>query len=153
MQQVGHGVRRTGWLARGLPVIWVVAVALMLIAAVNLDFVFVLFSAHPQAGRPDTGLVNFVVQMVISAVPFVGTAALITTIGRRSAGMLALITGIALPFLFFFGAVMGFAASAVELPVNSPSAVALTIYQFTWLAAVIADGLTLVAALLARRAA
>jgi len=67
--------------------------------------------------------------------------------------MLALITGIALPFLFFFGAVMGFAASAVELPVNSPSAVALTIYQFTWLAAVIADGLTLVAALLARRAA
>lgn len=151
MQQIG-ATRRWGWLARGLPVIWVIAVALMLIAAVNLEMVFVLFSAQPQAGRPNTGLDNFAVQMVVSAFPFVSTSALIATIGRRSAGMLALISGLGLPFLFFFGFVMGFAASAVELPVNSPSAAALTIYQFTWLAAVLADGLTLVAALFARRA-
>jgi hypothetical protein len=153
MQQIGDGVKRPVWLARRLRVIWVLAAALMVIAAVNLVMVFVLFSANPQSGRADTGLGNFLVPIAVAAIPFLGTAGFMATRGRRGAGSLALISGIGLPFIFLFGFWIGLFASAQELPVGSSSAAALTIYQFTWLASVLADGLTLVAALLARRTA
>lgn len=159
-------MRRKRWLARGLPVVSVLAAALMLIAAVNLDLVFVLFSAFPQAGRPDTGLSNFVVPMAVGALPFLVTAALIawTVLGARAAtragkpgqptvDRLAIISGLALPGIVLFGFWIGLAASAQELPAGSPAEAALTVYQFTLLSAVLADAATLVVALVTRRSA
>jgi hypothetical protein len=150
-----------GWRAPGLVGVAVLATGLMLIAAVNLALVFVLFSSYPQAGRPDTGLSNFVVPMALGAFPFLITAGLIawTLLGARAAtqagkptqqSRLALISGIGLPFILLCGFWVGLSASAQELPVGSAAAAALTVYQFTLLGAVIADGLTLVLALVTR---
>jgi hypothetical protein len=125
---------RQRWLARGLLVVSALAAALMLIAAVNLDLVFVLFSAHPQAGRPDTGLSNFLVPMAVGALPFLVTAALIawTVLGARSPARaskpgqptvdrLIMISGLGLPCIVLVGFWIGLAASAQELPAGSPA--------------------------------
>jgi hypothetical protein len=132
----------------------------MLVAAVNLVLVFVLFSAN-QAGRLDTELTNFLVPMAVGALPFLIVGAFIawtlTRIATRagkprqqSLTNLALISGIGLPFTLVFGFWVGLFASSLELPVGSSAAAALTAYQFTWLAALIADVVTLVVALVAR---
>ena len=147
-------------------VVAVLAALLMLVAAVNLVLVFVLFSAYPPAVRPDTELTNFLVPMAIGALPFLTTGALIawTLLGLRAATQagkprqpsltsLALICSIALPFVFLFGFYVGLFASAQELPVGSPAQAALNVYQFTLLAAVLADVVTLVLALVSRRSA
>ena len=144
----------------------VLAAALMLIAAVNLAIVFVLFSAYRQAGRPGTELTNFLVPVVVGALPFLIVGALIawTLLGARAAAQarkprqqsvtsLAVISGIGLPFVFVFGFWVGLFASALEPPAGSPAEAALAVYQFTWLAAVLADVVTLVVALVTRRSA
>ena len=142
----------------------VLAAGLMLVAAVNLVLVFVLFSAYHQAGRPDTELTNFLVPMAVGALPFLIVGALIawslfggiaaTKAGKarqQSVTNLALTSGIGLPFIFLFGFFVGLFASAQELPAGSPAEAALTAYQFTWLAAVLADVVTLVVALVTRK--
>ena len=147
-------------------VVGVLAAVLMLIAAVNLVLVFVLFSAYPPAGRPDTELTNFVAPMAVGALPFLIVSALIawTLLGARAATKageprqqsvtaLALVSGIGVPFTLVFGLWVGLFASAQELPVGSPAEAALTVYQFTWPAALIADFVTLVLALVSRRSA
>jgi hypothetical protein len=155
---------RPRWLGRGLTVVAALAAALMVMAAVSLDLVYVLFSAYPQAGRPDTGLSNFLVPMAFGAIPFLIATAFIawTLLGARTAtragepgqpsvDRLILISGVALPCIVVIGFWMGLAASAEELPAGSPAEAALTIYQFTWLSAVLADAATLVVALVGRR--
>ena len=147
-------------------VVGVLAAVLMLIAAVNLVLVFVLFSAYPPAGRPDTELTNFVAPMAVGALPFLIVSALIawTLLGARAATKageprqqsvttLALVSGIGLPFTLVFGFWVGLFASAQELPAGSPAEAALNVYQFTLLAAVLADVVTLVLALVSRRSA
>jgi hypothetical protein len=154
------------WLARGLVVVSALAAVLMLIAAVNLDLVFVLFSAHPPAGRPDTGLSNFLVPMVVGALPFLVVAGLLAwaVLGARTAARtgkpgqpavdrLILISGLGLPCIVVFGFWIGLAASAEELPAGTAAEAALTVYQFTLLSAVLADAATLVVALVRRRRA
>jgi hypothetical protein len=142
-------------------VVAALAALLMLVAAVNLVLVFVLFSAYHQAGRPETELTNFLVPMAVGALPFLIVGALIawtlpriaTRAGKprqQSVTNLALISGIGLPFTLVFGFWVGLFASAIELPVGSPAAAALTAYQFTLLAALIADVVTLVVALVKR---
>jgi hypothetical protein len=151
------------WLARGLRVVSPLAAALMVITAVNLDLVFVLFSAYPPVGRPDTCLANFLVPMVVGSLPFLVVAALIawTVLGARTAtrtdkpgqptvDRLILISGLGLPCIVVFGFWIGLFASAQELPTGSAAEAALTVYQFTWLSAVLADAATLVLALVAR---
>jgi hypothetical protein len=143
--------------ARGLLVVSAVAAVLMLIAAVNLVMVFALFSAYHQAGRPGTELPTFVLPMAVGAFPFLITAALIVWVSlgtratsqaiaprRQTAERLAVISGIALPFILVCGFWVGLFAAAQELPDGSPPAAALTVYQFTFLSAVIADLVTLV---------
>jgi hypothetical protein len=143
-------------------VVAVLAAVLMLVAAVNLVLVFVLFSTYPPAGRPDTELTNFVAPMIIGALPFLTTGALIAwaLLGARAAKprqqsmtRLALISSIGLPFIFLIGFFVGLFASAQELPLDSPADAALNVYQFTWLAAVLVDLVTLVLALVTRRSA
>jgi len=126
----------------------VLAAVLMLVAAVNLVLVFVLFSAYPPAGRPDTELTNFLAPMAVGALPFLVVGALVAwSVLQRSLTNLAVVSGIGLPFMVVLGFWAGLFASAQELPVGTPSAAALTTYQFTWLAALIADAVTLVMSL------
>jgi hypothetical protein len=126
--------------------------------------VFVLFSADHPAGRPDTELANFLVPMAVGALPFLIVGALIarTLLGARAANRagqprqpsvtsLALISGIGLPFVLVVGFWLGLFASAQELPVGSAADAALTVYQFTWLAAILSLAVTLVMALVTRR--
>jgi hypothetical protein len=153
---------RQRWLI-GLLVVSMLAAALMLIAAVNLDLVFALFSAHPQVGRPDTGLSNFLVPMVVGTLPFLVMATLIawTVLGARTrtpadkrrqlvVDRLIVISGLGLPCIALFGFWSGLSAAAEELPTGSLAEAALTVYQFTFLSAILADAVTLGAAVAAR---
>jgi hypothetical protein len=146
--------RRRVWVARALLVVPVLAAALISIAGINPVLVFVLFSAYHQGGRPDTGLSSFIVPMAVGAVPLLTTAALIVwTVprGNQAVSRLSVVAGFGLPVIVVFGFWVGLYASALELPLDSPPAAALTAYQFTWLSAVLADVATLVLALLMRR--
>jgi hypothetical protein len=107
-----------------------------------------------RAGRPDTEHSNFVVPMAVGALPLLTTAALIVWTlprGHRAVSRLAVVAGVGLPVIAVFGFWVGLYASALELPLDSPAAAALTVYQFTWLSAVLADVACLVVALLVQR--
>lgn len=135
----------------------VLAAALMVIAAVNLVLVFVLISAY-RTNPP-----NFLSYMAIGVLPFLATAALIawTVVGPGAATKanrtpqhivhrLLAISVIGLPLMVACGFWAGLFAAAQVLPVGSPEADALYIFQFTLVAAVVADGVTLVVALATR---
>jgi hypothetical protein len=149
--------------ARGLLVISVLAAALMVIAAVNLILVFVLLNNHRQIGGPGTDRPTFLPYLALGVLPFLVTAALIawTALGARAANeagkarqhivdRLIAINVIALPLMAVCGFWAGLFAAALVLPAGSPEAGALYIYQFTLVAAVVADGVTVVAALVTR---
>ena len=142
--------------ARGLLVVSAVAAVLILSAAANLVMVFGLFSGYHPPDRPGTELPNFVLPIAVGSFPFLITAALIgwvwlgtgasqaITPRQQTAERLAVISGIALPFILVCGFWIGLFAASEELPDGSPPAAALTVYQFTYLSAVIADAVTLV---------
>jgi hypothetical protein len=153
----GDDVPRPRRQGRALLVISLLAAALMVIAAVNLALVFVLISAS------GTNPPNFLSYIAIGVLPFLATAALITwtVVGpgaatkanrtpRHIVRTLLTISVIGLPVMVVGGFWAGLFAAAQGLPVGSPEADALYIFQFTLVAAVVADGVTLVGALATR---
>jgi hypothetical protein len=133
----------------------------MLIAAINLALVFVLFTTDRESGRPPSDLGAFLPWMAIGCLPFVGTAALLVWVvaqsragnsRRQIANTLLVITLCGLPLMVLFGFWAGFLAAAQMYPSGSPAGSALYIWQFFFVAAVVADLVTAVLALVARLA-
>lgn len=149
--------------ARWLPLISMLAAVLMVIAAVNLVLVFVLASTYQPVGWPATDFINYLPYLAIGVLPFLVTAGLIarTVVGSRTAtdagqerpqiaGPLLRISGVGLPLMVVCGFGVGFAAAALVQPSHLPGADVLYVYQFTFVAAVVADAVTLVVALVSR---
>ena len=135
------------------------AALLATVAAANLTLIYVLHTFN----HPGIGIAESVPIIAIGAVPFLLTAGLLAWVTRtdhaaeggqpshRVVIRLRIITGIALPFMILGGFLSGLAAAFLGLDLGSSAASALGVYQFTFLAAVIADGITLVMALIQRR--
>jgi hypothetical protein len=153
----GHNVPWRGSQGRALLVISVLAAVLMLIAAANIVLVFVLISAN----RTDSS--NFLPYVAIGVLPFIATAAFLawTVAGRGAATRsgrtpqqivirLLAISAIGLPLMVVCGFWAALFAAAQVLRVGSPEADALYVFQFTFVAAVVADGVTMVVALVTR---
>jgi hypothetical protein len=99
--------------------------------------------------------------MAIGVVPFLATAVLLARaigrrpsypgeVSRRFVSRLRAITGFALPFMIIGGLKAGLGGALLGVQSGSSPGFALTLYQFTFLAAIIADGITLVVALTTR---
>lgn len=119
----------------------------MVIAAVNAALIYVLNSID---GRID--LSSDIVIMAIGGVPFLATAVLITLAivwaaraHRQLASTILIVGGVGLPFMVVGGLWAGFGATFFAQP-GSRAATALAVYQFTFAAAILADAVTLVAA-------
>jgi hypothetical protein len=139
--------------------IWlsVLVVVLTTIAAANLTMVYLLYAVD----YPGSNLAGFVPVMAIGDLPFLVTAVLVAlAVGRRPAdpgeasrrfvSRLRAITGFALPFMIIGGLWAGLGGALLGVESGSSPGFALTLYQFTFLAASIADGITLVVALTTR---
>jgi hypothetical protein len=148
--KVGRGGRRLIWLS-------VLVVALTTIAAANLTLVYLLYAAD----HPGSNLAGFLPVMAIGVVPFLATAVLLARairnrrsepveLSRQILGRLRAITGFALPFMIIGGLWAGLGGALLGVQSGSSPGFALTLYQFTFLAAIIADGITLVVALTTR---
>jgi len=143
--------------ARRLIRLSVFAAVLATVAAANLTLIYLLF----VVGQPGSNIAGFVPIMAIGALPFLVTAGLIawaivsagSPVGevQRSQqhiiGRLRMITGFGLPFMILGGLWSGLAAALLGLEQDSAAGFALTLYQFTFLAAVFVDTVTLVVAL------
>jgi hypothetical protein len=147
--KAGRGGRRVIWLS-------VLVVVLTTIAAANLTLVYLLDAAD----HPGSNLAGFLPVMAIGVVPFLATAVLLARairtrglepaeVSRQVLGRLRAITGFALPFMIIGGLWAGL-GGALLVETGSWPGFALTLYQFTFLAAIIADGMTLVVALTTR---
>src|ERR1700680_470787 len=153
----GYKAPRQGGQGRALLVISALAAVLMLIAAANIVRVFALISAY----RTDS--TNFLPYVGIGALQFIATAAFLAwTLAVRGAATrsgltpqqivtrLLAISAIGLPLMVVCGFWAALFAAAQVLRVGSPEAVALYVFQFTFVAAVVADGVTMVMALVTR---
>jgi hypothetical protein len=145
-------------LSRRRQVVSLVAAALMGLTAINLVVVFVLLNAQ---GSTDIG--NLLPALAIGALPFLGTAVLIiwTVVaapaeagagetGQQNVATLIAICGVGLLLMVACGFWAGLFAAAHVPPPGSPAADALDIYQYMLVAAVLADAVTLVLALVTR---
>jgi hypothetical protein len=129
------------------------------VAAANLTLIYLLHALN----HPGISIAESVPIIAIGAVPFLLTAGFLAWVirterpgeggqpSRRAVMRLRIITGFALPFMILGGFWSGLAAAFLGLDLGSSAASALGVYQFTFLAAVIADGITLVMALIQRR--
>ena len=138
----------------------VFAAVLATVAAANLTLIYLLY----LAGQPGSNIAAFVPIMAIGALPFLVSAGLLAW-AIVSAGSLVgegqrpqqhviarirMITGFGLPFMILGGLWSGLAAALLGLEQDSAAGFALTLYQFTFLAAVFVDTITLVVALRTR---
>jgi hypothetical protein len=139
--------------------IWlsVLVVVLTTIAAANLTMVYLLYAVD----HPGSNLAGFLPLMAIGVVPFLATAILLAwairsrpsgpgEASRRFVRRVRAIAGFALPFMIIGGLWAGLGGALLGVETGSQPAFALTLYQFTFLAAIIADGITLVVALTTR---
>jgi hypothetical protein len=129
-------------------------------AAANLTLVYLLYTVE----QPGSSLAGFVPIMAIGSVPFLVTAGLLAWVirserpsegdqsSRQAVSRLRMITGFGLPFMILGGLWSGLAAALLGLEQGSAAGFAITLYQFTFLAAVIVDTVTLVVALRTRSA-
>jgi hypothetical protein len=152
--KVGHGRRRLILLA-------VLAAVVATVAAVNVTLTYLLF----LIGQPGSNIAGFVPIMAIGAVPFLVTAGLLAwairndrpsalgQVTRPFLSRLRIISGCGLPFMILGGLWSGLAAALLGLDQGSLAGFALTLYQFTFLAAIFFDTATLVTALRTRPAA
>jgi hypothetical protein len=129
------------------------------LAAINLVVVFLLLSAQ---GSTDVG--NLLPAAAICALPFLGTAVLIVwtvaaapgktgpgETGKQNVATLIAICGVGLLLMVACGFWAGLFAAAHMPSPGSPAEDALNIYQYMLVAAVLADAVTLVLALVARK--
>ena len=154
------GSTKTGGAGRRLIWLSVIAAVLATLAAANLTLIYLLF----VVGQPGSNLAGFVPIMAIGAVPFLVTAGLlawaIVSAGssvspgqlppKQVIGRLRIITGFGLPVMIVGGLWSGLGAAFLGLDQGSAAGFALTLYQFTFLAAVFVDTVTLVVALRTR---
>jgi hypothetical protein len=149
-------VNRTG---RGLIWLSVVVVVLTTIAAANLTLVYVLFAVD----HPGSDFAGFLPVMAIGDVPFLLTACLLAwairsrpsepaQLSRQFVGRLRMITGFGLPVMVLGGFWSGLGGAFLGVETSSSPGLALTLYQFTFLAALIADAIAVVVALTTRTA-
>jgi hypothetical protein len=146
-------VRRLIWLS-------VLDAVLATVAAANLTLIYLLY----VVGQPGSNLAGFVPIIAIGAVPFLVTAGLLAWVivsagssanpgqppPRQVIGRLRIITGFGLPFMILGGFWSGLGAAFLGLEQGSAAGFALTLYQFTLLAALFVDTVTLVVALRTR---
>ena len=129
------------------------------VAAANLTLTYVFFVVD----HPGINVASFVPIMAIGSVPFLITAGLLAwvIIGAGSTavqlpqhviGRLRVITGFGLFFMILGGLWSGLAGALLGLEQGTAEGIALTLYQFTFLAAVFIDTITLVVALRTRTA-
>ena len=130
------------------------------VAAANLTLVYLLYTVD----QPGSNLAAFVPIMAIGSVPFLVTAGLLAWVirsqrpseggqlFRQAVSRLRMITGFGLPFMILGGLWSGLAAALLGLEQGSAAGFSITLYQFTFLAAVIVDTVTLVVALRMRPA-
>jgi hypothetical protein len=149
----GRAGRRLIWLS-------VLDAVLATIAAANLTLIYLLYVLD----QPGSNFAGFVPIMAIGAFPFLVTAgllawAIVSAGSSVSPGQLPppqvisrlrFITGFGLPFMIVGGLWSGLAAALLGLDQGSAAGFALTLYQFTFLAAVFVDTVTLVVALRTR---
>ena len=130
------------------------------IAATNLTLIYLFFTVD----HPGINVASFVPIMAIGSVPFLITAGLLawairgnrpsgpSQVTRETVGRLRIISGCGLPFMILGGLWSGLAAALLGLEQGTAAGDAVTLYQFTFLAAVFIDTITLVVALRTRRA-
>jgi len=138
----------------------VLTALLATVAAANLTLIYLLF----VVGQPGRNIAGFVPIMAIGALPFLVTAGLLAwaivsagssaSEGQRPRqqviGRVRMITGFGLPFMVLGGLWSGLAAALLGPDQGSAAGFALTLYEFTFLAAVFVDTVTLVVALRTR---
>src|SRR2546421_1139683 len=148
---------KTGGAGRRLILLSVIAALLATLSAANLTLIYLLF----VVGQPGSNVAGFLPIMAIGAVPFLVTAGLLAWVivsagssvnpgqppSPQVIGRLRIITGLGLPFMILGGLWSGLAAALLGLDQGSAAGFALTLYQFTFLAAVFVDAVTLVVAL------
>jgi len=124
------------------------------VAAANLTLTYLFFAVD----HPGSSIAGFVPIMAIGSIPFLITAGLLAWVivgagqhpQQQVIGRLRIITGLALPFMILGGLWSGLGAALLGLDQGSAAGFALTLYQFTFLAAVFVDAVTLVVALRTR---
>jgi hypothetical protein len=130
----------------------VLTAVLTTVAAANLTLTYLLYVVE----QPGSDFARFVPIMAIGALPFLLTAGLLARViigtpagqlPRHVIGRLRIITACGLPFMILGGLWSGLAAALLGLEQGSPAGYSITLYQFTFLAAVVVDAVTLVAAL------
>ena len=146
---------------RRLMLLSVLTAVLATVAAANLTLTYLLYSID----HPGISFAGFVPITAIGSVPFLVTAGFLAwalrgnrpsqpgELSRSTVVRLRMITGFGLPFMIIGGLWSGLAAALLGLDVGSAAGNAVTVYQFTFLAAVIADVITLVVALTTREKA
>jgi hypothetical protein len=124
------------------------------IAAANLTLTYLFFAID----HPGISVAGFVPIMAIGSVPFLITAALLAwairsnrpsepgQVTRETVGRLRIISGCGLPFMILGGLWSGLAAALLGLEQGTAAGYAVTLYQFTFLAAIFIDTITLVVA-------
>ncbi len=147
---------KVGGAGRRLIGLAVLAAVLETVAAANLTLTYLLYTVD----HPGITIAGFVPIMAIGAVPFLITAGLLAWVIRsnrpsegghpspQAVSGLRMITGFGLPFMIVGGLWSGLAAALLGLDVGSAAGNAVTAYQFTFLAAIIADVITLVMVLI-----
>src|SRR5256885_14707047 len=151
------GSTKRGGAGRRLVLLSVIDAVLATLSAANLTLIYLLF----VVGQPGSNVAGFVPIMAIGALPFLITAGLLAWVivsagspvgeGQRSQqqviGRVRMITGFGLPLMILGGLWSGLAAALLGLEQESAAGFALTLYQFTFLAAAFVDTITLVVAL------
>jgi len=154
------GSTKRGGAGRRLVLLSVIDAVLATLSAANLTLIYLLF----VVGQPGSNVAGFVPIMAIGAVPFLVTAGLLAWVivsagssvkpdqppSPQVIGRLRIIAGLGLPFMILGGLWSGLAAALLGLDQGSAAGFALTLYQFTFLAAVFVDTITLVVALRTR---
>src|SRR5437763_553344 len=149
------GSTKRGGAGRRLVLLSVIDAVLATLSAANLTLIYLLF----VVGQPGSNLAGFVPIMAIGTVPFLVTAGLLagavvsagSSVSPRQLpsqviGRLRIITGFGLPFMILGGLWSGLAAALLGLEQGSAAGVALALYQFTFLAAVLVDTVALIVA-------
>jgi len=148
---------KVGGAGRRLIVLAVLAAVLETFAAANLALAYFLVIVE----QPGSNLAGFVPTMAIGSVPFLVTAGLLASIIRRrltepgplprhTVVELRVVSGFGLPIMIVGGYWSGLLAALLGFNQGSGVSVPLTIYLFTFLGAIIVDGVTLVVALATR---
>jgi hypothetical protein len=142
----GRAGRRLIWLS-------VLDAVLATVAAANLTLIYLLY----VLGQPGSNFAGFVPITAIGAAPFLITAGLVAWAirgngppgqpNRQMVSRLRIVSGCGLPLMILGGLWSGLAAALLGLEQGTAAAAALTLYQFTFLAAVFVDTVTMIVAL------